>query len=910
MEKPDHCLSPEEVLTRLGSSIEGLDEAEARSRLTRYGPNELEAKRGVPPLKIFLRQFKNFMTVVLVAAALISIGIAVYNGTSEEYLDAAVIIIIVLINAILGFVQEYRAEKALEALRELAAPTATVIRSGKEVKVPAKELVPGDVFILSTGDKVPADGRVIEAANLRVNEAPLTGESGAVTKGVACASLDAQPMERDNMAFAGCIVEYGRGKAVVTETGMGTQLGKIAELIEGEDRETPLQVKLARLGRQLGVLVILTCVVVFLVGLVQSVPASDMFLTSVSLAVAAIPEGLPAIVTVSLALGVQRMAKRNAIVRSLPAVETLGSATVICTDKTGTLTMGEMNAREIWMDGKIEVSGEGYEPVGRITKDGAPVALGAWQGFDWLVRAGALCNDSSLGQEKGRWTIKGDSTEGTLLVLARKHGLDLEALKVDFPRESEVPFDSDKKRMITVHAHSGMRYAFLKGAAESVLSICTTMDWEARIALDGLRRSRILEANDAMADRALRVLAIGMKEVEDGELEEGFVFLGLVGMIDAPRKEAIKAIERCKRAGIRVIMITGDHERTARAIAEEMGLAEKDAPSLTGRDLSTMSAADLAQRIKEVNVFARVSPEDKAKIVLALQKNGEVVAMTGDGVNDAPALKNAEIGVAMGITGTDVSKEAADIILTDDNFASIINAVEEGRGIYGNIRKFVSYLLCCNAGEVLAMFLASLIFVEEGMIPFLLPIQILWMNLVTDGFPALALGLEKTSPTVMDRGPRDPEEPPVDRRTFVRIAFLGLLMAVGSMAVFQIVNGWALATGAPTEEGLVRARTAAFCAIVSFQLLLAFSARSEEESLLAIGPFSNRKLILAVLVSFLAQLAVVYLPGIGDAFGTAPLSIEEWGLVLAVGLTGLVANEAWKAVARARSSPKAKGATA
>jgi len=908
MERGSHCLTKEEVLARLGSSANGLEEQEARARLEKFGPNELDARKGISPISLFLRQFKNFMVMVLIAAALVSVGIAAYNGSSEEYLDAAVIVLIVIINAVLGFFQEYKAEKALEALKELAAPKATVRRSGKEFQIPAKELVPGDVVLLATGDKVPADGRLIEAVNLRVNEASLTGESEVVTKGTACLAEDVDLMDRENMAFAGCIVEYGRGVMTVTETGMRTHLGKIAELIETDDVETPLQIKLAKLGRQLGVLVIITCAVVFVVGLLQNVAAEKMLLTSVSLAVAAIPEGLPAIVTVSLALGVQRMAKRNAIVRSLPAVETLGSATVICTDKTGTLTKGEMNIREIWTVQRILVTGEGYEPKGELLVDGSLVQAEDIPRMDWLIRAGALCNDASLSLEEARWTVKGDTTEGTLLVLARKVGLDLNALRSDYPRVEEIPFDSDKKRMITVHEHGGRRYAFLKGAPESVLAISSGERFGGAInPLTDDTRKRILAENDDMADRALRVLGLAMRELQgEEELERDFTFLGLVGMIDAPRKEAVEAIARCKRAGIRVIMITGDHERTARAIGVEMGIVEKGTPAMTGKDIDMMDAAELAERVKKVSVFARVSPEHKVKIVSALQSNGEYVAMTGDGVNDAPALKGAEIGVAMGVTGTDVAKEASDIILTDDNFASIVNAVEEGRGIYDNIRKFVSYLLSCNAGEVMAMFLASLVFVEGSMIPFLLPIQILWMNLVTDGFPALALGLEKTSPKVMERGPRDPDEPPVDRRTMTRIAFLGLMMALGSMLVYQVVLRAAMDAGDSLEQAVPGARTAAFCTIVSFQLLLAFSARSEEESLLSLGPFSNRMLVLAVAASFLMQLVVVYVPGVNDAFGTVPLAAQEWALVLMVGLSGLVANEAWKYFS-VRRSPREKG---
>ncbi|HUL39473.1 MAG TPA: HAD-IC family P-type ATPase [Methanomassiliicoccales archaeon] len=898
MESKEYCQSPDEVLKELSSSPNGLGPEEARARLSRYGFNELEVKRGISPLALFLSQFKSFIVLVLIVAAFISVAIAILNGTSEEYLDAAVILLIVLINAVLGFFQEYRAEKSLQALKELTSPIARVIRSGAELELPARELVPGDVIILSTGNKVPADGRLIEASNLKLNEAPLTGESLPVAKTVACVSEDADLMDRDNMVFSGCLVEYGRGKAVVTRTGMRTQLGRIAELIEADDTQTPLQMKLARLGKQLSVLVLITCTVVFLVGLLQGVAADRMFLTAVSLAVAAIPEGLPAIVTVSLALGVERMAKRNAIVRRLPAVETLGSATVICTDKTGTLTKGEMNIREIWLGKRIQVTGEGYSPDGKLLLDNEEIDVDSVPGLEMMLRAGALCNDAVLVEEGGAWTIKGDTTEGTLLVLARKAKLELESIADEFPRINELPFDSDKKRMITVHEGSGIRYAFLKGATESTLSISSKrFEGEELVPLDEAFRKLVMAENDGMADRALRVLALGFKQLgsPDEELEKDFIFLGLVGMIDAPRQEAIEAVKRCKKAGIRVMMITGDHERTARAIGLEMGIAtERDEPVLSGKDLERMSDQDLIERVRRVNIFARVSPEHKVRIVAALQSIGEVVAMTGDGVNDAPALKKAEIGVAMGVTGTDVSKEASDIVLTDDNFASIVDAVEEGRGIYDNIRKFVTYLLSCNVGEVLTMFTATLVFVEAVLIPFLLPIQILWMNLVTDSFPALALGMEKTSPKVMERGPRDPNEPPVGRKALARIGFLGAMMALGALLVFQFEYSSGLNSGLTSEVAATLARTVAFCSIVSFQLFLAFSARSEDESLLSLGPFTNRKLVLAVVASFIMQLVVVYVPALNGAFGTTPIAAEQWLPVLAVGLLGLISNEAWK----------------
>jgi len=903
MEEQWHCATVEESLARMSSSLSGLSEEEARSRLQNYGPNELTAKGRTSRLKILLRQFKSLLVVILIAAAGISAAIGIVNQSSEEYLDAAVIMLIVIINAMLGFFQEYRAEQALQALKEMAAPKATVIRGGTERQIPSKELVPGDVIILATGDKVPADGRVIESFNLKVNEAPLTGESEATPKQVSCLADEIVVMDKANMVFSGCAVEYGRGKALVTETGMRTALGKIAELIETADEETPLQKKLARLGKQLGIAILAATAFIFLVGLLQNVAAEQMFLTAVSLAVAAIPEGLPAIVTISLALGLQRMAKRNAVVRSLPAVESLGSATVICTDKTGTLTKGEMNIREVVVSQPVSVSGEGFEPRGNFTVKGAEIDPSTIPELEWLMRAGVLCNDSNLYEEKGRWMIRGDTTEGTFLVMGRRANLDVDKIRREWPRISEIPFDSNKKRMITFHEHDGKKYAFLKGGTEPVLDICDHRLVGADVEpLEEAEKAILQDQSNALAERALRVLAVGMRSlppmIGEDELEEHFTFLGLVGMIDAPRTEAIVAIARCKRAGIRVVMITGDHELTARAIAAEMGIAPRGAKVINGRTLETTSTEALAEMVKDVSVFARVAPEHKVKIVEALKANGEIVAMTGDGVNDAPALKRADIGVAMGITGTDVAKEASEIVLTDDNFASIVNAVEEGRGIYDNIKKFVAFLLACNVGEVVTMFLASLFFLLPGMVPFLLPIQILWTNLATDGFPALAIGLEPTSPTVMDRPPRDPKESPVPRKAVYRIFVIASIMAIGTLISFQLAYDNSLQVlGLGNEAAIVRARTVAFCTLVSFQLLFSFSARSETETIWKLGPLSNRKLLAAVAASFGLQLLVVYLPGVGTAFGTVPIGLQEWGLIIMIALTGLIANELWKFVA-------------
>jgi len=898
MEDRWHSLEKDEVLELLGSGEEGLTEEEARRRLEEYGPNELTETQTISPLRIFINQFKDMLIIVLIIAAIISATIAALQGTTEEWIDAGVIMIIVILNAILGFVQEYRAEKTIQALKRLASPTVTVIRDGKERDIPSNELVPGDVMVLSTGDRISADGRLLESINLKVNESSLTGESVPVTKDDRLV-IDEEAFigERKNMVFSGCMVEYGRGKAVVTSTGMSTALGKIAGLIQTPAEETQLQKKLDRLGKQIGLAVLVISIFIFIIGLLQGAGIVDMFLTAVSLAVAAIPEGLPVVVTISLALGLQRMAKRNALLRRLPAVESLGSATVICTDKTGTLTKGEMNIREIFAgDRTIRVSGEGFETVGEFSIDGHPIDPNGFPEVRWLLRAGALCNDAQLVEEDGKNRIKGDTTEGTLIVTARKAGIDERELNESFSRVFEIPFDAGKKRMTTVHRGG---FVFMKGAAESVLPLCTHICIGGEVReLTEEKRAEILERDAEMAQRALRVLALAMKRMEgqpsEETVERNLIFLGLVGMIDAPRKEAVEAIRLCRKAGIRVIMITGDHALTARAIAQEMGIAEgDDFKVLTGRDLERMDVEELSGRVREVSVFARVAPEHKVKIVEALRANGEIVAMTGDGVNDAPALKKADIGVAMGITGTDVSKEAAEMILMDDNFASIVAAVEEGRGIYENIQKFVGFLLSCNAGEVATMFIATLIFIDPEFLPFLLPIQILWINLVTDGLPALALGVERTEREVMDKAPRNPTESPITRSMLLRILLVGIIMAGGTLLAFQLEY--------MQTEDIMRARTVAFCTLVLLQMFYVFSMRSERKTLWSMGIVSNMKLVYAVTISIVLQLMVVYLPPLNTVFRTSPIGIEEWLIILPIALSAFVVSELWKIVGRRRA---------
>ncbi|MDW5561590.1 MAG: HAD-IC family P-type ATPase [Methanomassiliicoccus sp.] len=884
-----HSCDPGQVMDELSTSSSGLTSEEAEARLQRYGRNELRGKEGPSPLTILVRQFVDPLVGILLVAAIVSLGVWFVDRREDELIDAAVIMVIVLINAALGFYQEYRAEQTLRALRELASPQATVVRNGLESEVPSPSLVPGDVIVLATGDRVSADARLLEAVNLDAMESSLTGESTPVSKNAGDRVPEDAPVgDRSTMVFSGTVVGRGHGQAVVVATGMDTELGKIAGLVGGRSEQTPLQRKLARLSVQLGIAVLAIAVVVFLIGLLRSVEVLEMFLTAVSLAVAAIPEGLPAVVTVCLALGLARMARRNAVVRSLPSVESLGSATVICTDKTGTLTTGEMSVTEVALvDCTVEVTGQGYGPSGELRHRGRRASVGGE--LAWLVRAGALCNDARLVHD-GAWSVAGDTTEGTLLVLALKAGEDTEALKAEFPRVDELPFDPVSKRMTTVHLREGKRYAFTKGAAESVLPLCGTAmvdGWT--VPLDEEMRDMVMRKDRAMASRALRVLALSMSaDIGDGVPSEGTTFLGLVGMIDSPRPDAIEAIGQCRSAGIRVIMITGDHERTAEAIARQMGIGDGVTPAISGREMSDMSKEELASRVKEASVFARVTPEHKVGIVEALQSNGEVVAMTGDGVNDAPALQRADIGVAMGITGTDVAKEAADLVLTDDNFASIAGAVEEGRSIYDNIRRFVAFLLSCNGGEIALILAATVLFTETDLLPFLLPIQILWVNLVTDSFPALALGLERTNPGVMRRCPRDPREGPVTRLTVYRIVILSAAMAASGLAAFQL--------SMVMDDNVSQARTVVLCTLVLTQLFLVFSFRSER-SILVTGLRGNTPLLYAVLLSFALLLAAVYLPPLGVAFRTVPLG-AEWLYIIPLALLGLAVDEAIKKIFR------------
>ncbi len=888
-------LAGQEVLERLQSSEEkGLTEKEARERAGRIGPNQLDGLPGISPWQLFLRQFKDFMVLTLLAAVLIS-------GFLGEYADALTIIFIIVVNAFLGFIQEYRAERSMEALQQLTAPEARIIRDGQERRIPAKELAPGDIVLLEAGDRVPADVRLLKVSSLEIEESSLTGESMPVRKQVeTLRGKNLAPGDAGNMAFMGTLVSRGRGRGVVVATGMATEMGRIAGMIqEAGPEETPLQRRLDRLGKTIVVFCLAICVVVAVAGILRGEEAYLMLLTGISLAVAAIPESLPAIVTVTLAIGVQRMIRRHAIVRKLSTVETLGCATVVCADKTGTLTRNEMTVRKILVNGEVyDVTGEGYDPKGEFVdlRDRRGTA------FEIMMRVAALCNNALLKKDSisvggvfreivsgcpaRKWNISGDPTEGALLVMAAKAGVWRERVEQGEERVAELPFDSGRKMMTVVYRRAdGTRVVYTKGAPENVLRLCTHHYRNDRLLpLSDAGRAIILEQISLLAGRALRVLAFAYRELPadfedytEENMEQRLVFAGLAGMIDPPRPAAVQAVQTCRHAGIKAVMITGDHELTARATARELGLLVKGGRVLSGADLDRMSDRELQEAVNQVGVYARVSPRHKLSIVRALKQAGHVVAMTGDGVNDAPAVKEADIGIAMGINGTDVTKEASAMVLTDDNFSSIVAAVEEGRGIYDNIRKFIRYLLSCNVGEVLALFLAML----AGLPLPLLPIQLLWMNLVTDGLPAIALGIDPADRDIMYRPPRVPQESIFAHGLAWRIVATGVAVGIGTLLAFYI----GLAAGS-----VDLARTIAFNTLVFFQLFYVFACRSEFHTILELGLFTNPYLVLAVAVSAMLQLAANYVPFLNPVFHTVPLGIEHWALVLSISAAPLVAG--------------------
>ncbi|MDP6099984.1 MAG: calcium-transporting P-type ATPase, PMR1-type [Dehalococcoidia bacterium] len=882
-----HTLTVEEGLSRLDTQLQGLTTIEAQERLARLGPNALQAKKRQPPVILFLEQFKSFLIIILLFAVVAS---AILGNT----LEAALILVIVVFAAGLGFAQEYRAERAIEALARMAAPSATVIRDGKEQEIDAQKLVPGDVLVLLTGDRVPADLRLMEAANLRADEASLTGESVPVGKAVTALSSGDHPVaERNNMAFMGTSVVYGRGRGVVVATGMQTHFGQIAGMLQTvETRQTPLQQSLDRLGRWIGVAAFSIVGVVFGLGLMRGEDVLEMFIWAVSLAVAAVPEALPAVVTISLALGVQRMVKRHALVRRLSAVETLGSTTIICSDKTGTLTQDQMTVRQLYFNGATaEVTGTGYEPQGQFLREGQPVSAGDAH-LGMLLRIGALCNDSSLRQDNDSWTVRGDPTEGALVVVAAKYGVDPEALRDEWVRTDEVPFSSESRRMTTVHASPEGRIAMSKGATEVILDACFHIyeDGEVR-PLETAGQEAILSVNQDMARNALRVLALAYKPLNgDERVGEGLVFAGLVGMMDPPRQEAKAAIAQCDTAGIKSVMITGDHQLTASAIARELGLL-KNGAVLSGNEIERMTDEELIEAVQRTEVYARVSPAHKFRIVSALTQQGHLVAMTGDGVNDAPALKKADIGVAMGITGTDVSKEASEMILTDDNFASIVAAVEEGRTIFANIRKFLMYMFSTNLGELLLVLVAVLL---NFPLP-LTAIQLLFINLVTDGLPALALAVDPSDPDIMQRPPRDARKPVLEPPDLALVALGGAWSGLVNLYLFiGALNG---------GRGLLEAQALTFLCLVLIQYFKAFNFRSDRLSILRIGPFANRWLVRAVLLNSLLMLPVVYIPFLQGPFHTFSLGLMDWALVMGLAFTVVPVLEAGKWLRRRSAGP-------
>lgn len=916
-----HQISKQEAVERLRSDLHcGLSAADASARLQRYGPNRLREQKPVPAWCRFLHQFQDTLVVLLIIAAAIATIVWYVERQEAIPYDAIVILAIVFLNAVLGFAQEERAEKALAALREMSAPEANVVRDGKEQRIPSEQVVPGDLLLIEEGDTVAADARLVEVAELKTLEASLTGESIPVAKGIGAIAEGSALGDRRNTVFAGTTVAYGHGRALVTDTGMHTELGKIAGLLEHASTEpTPLQRELDHTGKRLGAAVLVIALVIVITilllrGTFNLGAVLDALLFGVALAVAAVPEGLAAIVTVVLAIGVQRMARRGAIVRKLPAVETLGSATVIASDKTGTLTRNEMTVRAAAThSGLVEVTGTGYMPRGEFCTNGTVLSDGHWTEVRCLLDGSALNNNARLVDHNDVWSITGDPTEAALLVTAKKAGLDRLQLEQRFPRVREIPFSSDRKRMSTLHEdrqRPGTYVLWTKGAPDVLLERC---DFELIASgepqhLTDARRADLRHLNARLAGNALRTLAVAFRVVphqldwqrcEAEELERKLVFAGLLGMLDAPRPEVIGAVKRAKEAGIRPIMITGDHPGTAIAVAGELGIGS-DGRVLTGADVEEMKPSDLLSAAAQVSIYARVNPAHKLRIVDALQANGDVVAMTGDGVNDAPALKAADIGVAMGITGTDVSKEAADIVLTDDNFATIVAAVEEGRAIFTNIQKFLGYLLSSNFGEVLTIFLgvifARLFGFREGneLILPLLATQILWINLITDGPPALALGMEPTERRLMEKPPRPLDEHVITTEMWIKVVVVGAVMAAGTLLVFDASLPGGLIPG---TEGIQHSRTMAFTTLVLYQLFNAFNFRSNYDSAFTILR-CNYYLLWAVSVSIGLHVLAIQLPMLQKAFQVTSLSSRDWLICLSVSSSVLWLMEAYKFVMR------------
>lgn len=877
-----------EIEQELSTSItKGLAFAQAEQLLEKIGPNQLKEGKKRTVWHMLLDQFKDVLIIILLASAVIAVLLG-------EATDAIVIGIIVILNALLSVVQENRAEKSLDALKRMTVPEALVIRDGKRKKIKSTQLVPGDIVLLEVGDRIPADLRLVEVTDLSIQESILTGESEPVEK--TNQMIDNQggvPLgDRLNMAYMGTTAIAGRGRGLVIATGMNTEIGHIAGMLQEQKKEpTPLQRKLNQVGKNLGIIILSVIVVVVLLGYLRGIPFFDMFLTGISLAVAAVPEGLPAVVTIVLALGVQQMSKKNAIIRRLPAVETLGATTVICSDKTGTLTQNEMTVRKlVFPEREIEVDGAGYQPLGQFRQENTLIQPDEDETISFLLKAVTLCNNSYLRQIEGKeqWEIVGDPTEGALVVAGAKAGYQKEELENRYPRLRELLFNSERKRMSTIHrTPEGKEILFSKGAPEQILARCNSFRSNSKVLpLSQSQKEKIIEQNNRLALEALRVLAVAYREIGPQErenivqkdkldvdkMESGLTFLGLIAMIDSPREEAIDAVKICRRAGIRPVMITGDYKLTAQVIAEQLNIYRPGDRIITGSELEKMSQEELEEVVMKTTVFARVSPRHKMRIVLALQKNNQVVAMTGDGVNDAPAIKKSDIGIAMGITGTDVTKEAADMVLVDDNFSSIVSAVEEGRKIYQNIQKFIQYLLSCNLGEILTIFVAILI----GLPRPLLPIQILWVNLVTDGLPALALGLDPAEKNVMRRPPRDPKEGIFSGKMGFNISSQGLFIGIITLIAFYY--GY-------SKYSLDVGEAMAFGTLSFSQLWHSLNIRSNRFSIFRQGIFSNHYLVWAIITSGLLQLAVMLIPFLQSVFQVVTLSPFQWVLLILISLT-------------------------